>query len=248
MRCVICLNNFSKCKFDFKDQTSIEMLYFRSFIDSNKMCQLCADMINLDNLFESCQNLCQISKQAYDKIIDLNPKDLTNYVNKSCITFMLGDFKHTIEICNMVLAIEPLNYPACLNKGIAFKSLEMYSESIEWLEKAISIMPECLNNYEILASVCLKANKFENAITFSDKCIKSGSSLFIESYYYKGEALFNMKLYQEAIVCLDKGIQIFFNDPRFHFLKGNGLNYFSSKFDKIYKFIIKNTWFGLNTY
>jgi hypothetical protein len=47
----------------------------------------------------------------------------------------------------------------------------MYSESIEWLEKAISIMPECFNNYEILASVCFKTNKFENAITYSDKCI-----------------------------------------------------------------------------
>ncbi len=54
---------------------------------------------------------------------------------------------------------------------MAFKSLNMYSESIEWLEKAISIMPECFNNYEILASVCFKTNKFENAITYSDKCI-----------------------------------------------------------------------------
>ena len=122
MQCLICLKNFNKNKLQnitHRHQSSI-ISCFVALIDNDKMCQECVDLINFENQSQSYQELIIITKNAYDNVIQQYPNVLSNYKNKSCITFMLGDFKQTIETCNLALAVDPDYFPACFNKGVSF--------------------------------------------------------------------------------------------------------------------------------
>jgi tetratricopeptide (TPR) repeat protein len=60
-----------------------------------------------------------------------------------------------------------------------------------------------------------------------NECINNCSISFLDSYYYKGEALYGLKRYQKSIDCLTMALQVSINDPRYHFSTGKIFNFFA---------------------
>ncbi len=91
----------------------------------------------------------QISRQEYpmalnnfDKAISISPLYLQAWHNRAAIKVSLGDNKKAIEDLNFVILHDPAFIDSYIIRGIAFRNLKKYDESIHDFTEALSISSE----------------------------------------------------------------------------------------------------------
>jgi len=80
--------------------------------------------------------------EAFNKAIELNPKDAVAYNNRGAAYGQIGNYKQQIEDCNKALQINPKDAVAFNNRGVAQGELGNYEQEIEDCTRAIELNPK----------------------------------------------------------------------------------------------------------
>ncbi len=91
-------------------------------------------------------------------------------INRGIIyTDQLNEYDKGIADFKKLLALNPANYDAMLNMGVAFIKKQAFTEAKNTLENAVQIKPKDYRAYELLAIVCNKLGDKAYAKTNSEK-------------------------------------------------------------------------------
>jgi len=85
--------------------------------------------------------------KAFDKAIELNPRDAVAYNNRGAAYGQIGNFKQQIEDSNKAIEINPEDAVAYNNRGVAYGELGNYEQEIEDCSKAIELNPNLAVSY-----------------------------------------------------------------------------------------------------
>jgi len=79
--------------------------------------------------------------EAFNKAIELNPKDAVAYNNRGAAYGQTGNYKQQIEDSSKALQLNPKDAVAFNNRGVAYGELGNYEQEIEDCTKAIELNP-----------------------------------------------------------------------------------------------------------
>jgi tetratricopeptide (TPR) repeat protein len=80
--------------------------------------------------------------EAFNKAIELNPKDAVAYNNRGAAYGQIGNYKQQIEDSSKALQLNPKDAVAFNNRGVAYGELGNYEQEIEDCTKAIELNPK----------------------------------------------------------------------------------------------------------
>ena len=80
--------------------------------------------------------------EAFNKAIELNPKDAVAYNNRGAAYGQAGNYKQQIEDCNKAIELNSKDAVAYNNRGVAYGELGNYEQEIEDCSKAIELNPK----------------------------------------------------------------------------------------------------------
>ncbi len=80
--------------------------------------------------------------EAFNKAIELNPKDAVAYNNRGAAYGQTGNYKQQIEDSSKALQLNPKDAVAFNNRGVAYGELSNYEQEIEDCTKAIELNPK----------------------------------------------------------------------------------------------------------
>ncbi|MGZ3649151.1 MAG: tetratricopeptide repeat protein [Syntrophales bacterium] len=85
--------------------------------------------------------------EAFDKAIELNPKDAVAYNNRGAAYGQTGNYKQQIEDSTKALQMNPKDAVAFNNRGVAYGELGNYQQEIEDCTRAIELNPNLAMAY-----------------------------------------------------------------------------------------------------
>lgn len=85
--------------------------------------------------------------EAFNKAIELNPKDAVAYNNRGAAYGQSGNYKQQIEDSSRALQLNPKDAVAFNNRGVAYGELGNYGQEIEDCTKAIELNPKLAMAY-----------------------------------------------------------------------------------------------------
>jgi tetratricopeptide (TPR) repeat protein len=85
--------------------------------------------------------------EAFNKAIELNPKDAVAYNNRGAAYGQIGNYKQQIEDSTKALQINPKDAVAFNNRGVAYGELGNYEQEIDDCTKAIELNPKLAMAY-----------------------------------------------------------------------------------------------------
>lgn len=135
------------------------------------------------------------------------------------LAFNTNDPKIRIELYKNVLEIEPDNYNALNNIGVAFNDIYKYDQAINHLTRAIEINSDFALAYANRANSYNQINEFENSLRDVEKAIELEPNLEWP-YSIKGNVLTKKGDFVEAERTLNKAIEINNNSGAAHFYRG----------------------------
>jgi tetratricopeptide (TPR) repeat protein len=80
--------------------------------------------------------------EAFNKAIELNPKDAVAYNNRGAAYGQTGNYKQQIEDSSKALQLNPKDAVAFNNRGVAYGELGNHEQEIEDCSKAIELNPK----------------------------------------------------------------------------------------------------------
>jgi tetratricopeptide (TPR) repeat protein len=123
------------------------------------------------------------------------------------LAFNTKDPKIRIALYENVLELEPENFAALNNLGVAYNDLYKFVKAIEYLDKAIEIAPNYGLAYANRANSYNQLDHFDNALVDADKSIQLNPNLEWP-YSIIGNVLTKQKKFVEAEEILTKAISI----------------------------------------
>ena len=143
------------------------------------------------------------AKEAFDKVIDMDPNNTAAWNNKGYALNNLGRYEEGLLAFEKALVIDPNNIYAWNNKAWALNNLAGYEDALLASEKALEIDP---NNF--LASgnkVLAVLGIFLTDLNSTPNNIEGDSS---DVWFNKGFELNNLGKYEEAIEAFDRVIDM----------------------------------------
>lgn len=143
---------------------------------------------------------------------DINQLESSTYSAKAMCLSTIGLNNEAIEACEIALILNPNNYEAFCNKGIALANLEKYGEAIAAHESAISIKHDFVNSWNVIGQVIVDYYKdYHRAIPYLDKAIDLSGGRDTCAWINKGNALSGIGKFDGASLCWDTAYDI---DPQ----------------------------------
>ena len=114
--------------------------------------------------------------------------------------------KKSLEIADKALALNDKLAVARFVKGVVFRERREYVEALAEAQKAINADPNYANAYVLLATILYYAGRPEEGLAMIEKAEKV-NPLHPSNYpFHKGQALFILKRYDEAIDAFSAGL------------------------------------------
>ena len=94
------------------------------------------------------------------------------YNNLSLLYFDQMNYTKSAEYATKRIELNPLNYVAYLDRGLAYRKMGSFKEAEKDYEKSISLKPDFFRAYAYKAFLYLLQNKFEKALELSSTAIQ----------------------------------------------------------------------------
>jgi len=151
--------------------------------------------------------------------------DLTDYLNipyegknklkssvlsaKAMCLSTMGNTNEALIVCETAIQLDPDNYEAYCNKGIALRDIGKFKESIIAHEKAIKIKPDFQNSWNAIGQILVDNEKdYEKAIIYLEKAIELSEGQDTHAWINKGNALSYLGKLEEAFLCWETAYEI----------------------------------------
>jgi tetratricopeptide (TPR) repeat protein len=135
------------------------------------------------------------------------------------LAFNTSDPKVRIELYKNVIEIEPKNYSALNNIGVAYNDIYKYEEAITNLNKAIELNENYALSYANRANSYNQLNDFPNSLKDAERAIELAPNLEW-AYAIKGNVLTKQGNFVEAERTLNRAIEINQNSAVAYFNRG----------------------------
>jgi tetratricopeptide (TPR) repeat protein len=147
--------------------------------------------------------------ECYNKAIELNPLSNELFNSKGNLLRLLKDHKQAVENYNKAIQINPHTDFYYYNKGLVLNELEKHNEAIECFNKAINLNPNDFDNLIMNGKTYhdLSIQNMTTANEYYDKALKVNWN-DPDLYFQKGNALFTLGEYDNAIDCFDRAIEL----------------------------------------
>jgi tetratricopeptide (TPR) repeat protein len=101
---------------------------------------------------------------AYTKAIQLNPRYVAAYVDRSFVYSRLGNYQQVFNDANKAIELDPRDVKAYVNRGVAYSRLGNNQRAIEDYNKAIELDPKNAVAYHNRGIVYSKLGNKNNAV------------------------------------------------------------------------------------
>lgn len=138
---------------------------------------------------------------------DLSPNDIAVLNNLAVVCDEIGKPEETRTYLNKIILLDPKNYPAHLNIGFSFQTIEKHDSAIVYFDKAIKINNKEPFSYSNRSYSKLKLGDIEGAMKDIDKSIELNP---YNSYAFKIKALILIenKKTNDACIQLNKAVEL----------------------------------------
>lgn len=130
-----------------------------------------------------------------------------------------GNFNKGVSLFNRALEIQPQNYYAYLNRGVAFRDLNNPEKAISDFKKCIELDPDNPEAYTQLGFLSSLRGDFKDAIRYYSKSIELDPKDY-HVYFYRGVTFSNINNHKNAISDLKKCIELEPYNPGAYFQLG----------------------------
>lgn len=186
-------------------------------------------------------SMCNFNLKKYDLAnnsieiaLKLNQKDIDFKIMKAHILQCTGKIQESLEIYNHILSKKPNNDKALVGKSEAVLKLNKINLAKKYMEMAIDINSSCANYHNNLGFLQTKLEDNESINSYSHAI--QLNSFHLDSYFNKTQELIKLKKYEEALICLNVGIQKFPNKGLLYFERGFILYLLDKDREAIYDF------------
>jgi len=157
--------------------------------------------ISKGNLLKSLDRPAEAIK-FYDETIEMCPQKCADaYFGKGHILIEKHRFKDALNCFNKSIELDASKEEYHYSKGNTLKLLEKYSDAIKSLDEALKINPSFACAYQAKGEVLSELKRFDESLVFLSKACDLESK--VSSLISKGNCLFSMHRFQEAIQCFD---------------------------------------------
>ena len=150
---------------------------------------------------------------AYDRVIQLNPDNVTAYSNRGTVKSDLGQYEAAIADLNRALLIQPNDAKAYNNRGTTKLALGQYKAAITDFDEAIRINPDYTDAYNNRGTAKLALGQYEAAIADLNRALLIQPN-DAKAYNNRGTAELALGQYKAAIADLNRALLIQPNDAK----------------------------------
>jgi tetratricopeptide (TPR) repeat protein/S1-C subfamily serine protease len=157
--------------------------------------------------------------RSIDIAIQLEPNDLTLFIEKSGLFSKKKQYQDAIAIFDSLINIKPEAY-AYYNRGIAKYELDQKQAAITDYDRAIAINPNFSQAYYNRGSTKSELDQKQAAITDYDRAIAINPN-YSQAYYNRGIAKYELDQKQAAVTDYDRAIAINPNFSEAYYNRGS---------------------------
>ncbi len=147
--------------------------------------------------------------EYYDKLIELDPKNKLTYLyylHRGIAKSELGEQEEALVDINKAIDLNPQYAQSYQTKGIVKEILKLNDEAIDSYIKAIELSPNFFEAHRNLAVLYSESGEYQKSINHFQAIQNYPEDPYI--YYNKGVTLFNIGLYEEALINVNKAIRL----------------------------------------
>ena len=145
--------------------------------------------------------------KAYDKAIELNPKDAYAWLGKGIALLELGRYEEALEAYDMMVELNPKDAAAWVGRGTALLGLGRREEALKACDKVVELNPEDAAVWAGRGAVLLGLGRYEEALKAYDKAVELNPEV-ATAWRGKGTILGRLEKYEEALKAYDKAIEL----------------------------------------
>ncbi len=147
------------------------------------------------------------AKICSEKCLELGPDKTETWVLMGNIFLMETRVEKSIECYDKALAINPCNIDALRFKIVILEAMNYFQQAVDCCDKILAVNPEDFWALFYKGLVYLYfLNDYEKAYNSFDKVPEDYQSSVV--WFSKGECLFKMTKYKEAVKCYDKALEL----------------------------------------
>jgi len=159
---------------------------------------------------------------SYRKALAIEPNDIRTWELKKLTIIALDDPAEIISTCDEILALDPGNRSALLDKVSELERTGQLGPAVEALQKAIRIDPEDKGTLVRLGVLLTAMGRYKEALEVFDEAwrIDDTDMSILDN---KGRALLFLRRYEEALQAFDRCVSSNPSNARFHMDRGRAL-------------------------
>ena len=144
--------------------------------------------------------------KAYDKAIELNPKDADVWLGKAVALLELGRYEEALKALDKLIELNPKDAAVWVVKGIILLEMDKYRKALEAFDKAIELNPKYAGAWQGKAEASYYINLTTEALEAIDKALlyDEGKPSFLNT---KGVILIRLGSYEDAIRIFNEAFQ-----------------------------------------
>jgi tetratricopeptide (TPR) repeat protein len=137
------------------------------------------------------------SLTLYDHTLEVTGRNPLIYYNRGTTHFELGNYREAISDFDKAIEIDP-EYPACVNRGLAYDAIADYPKAIENLSMAISMNPGLAWGYVSRGEVYGELGDYRKAVSDFERAVEIDPKQ-TDAYYNRGAIYSKLGAYRQAI-------------------------------------------------
>ena len=146
----------------------------------------------------------------------------TGYTNLAAALLAQKKYEAAAAQTDAALQLDPANFEAWMNRGVAFDALEKHAEAVDCYKRAGELQPNRWEPHLFQAQSLRRMSHWDAAIEACDKTLAINSESF-EAWYLKGLCLYKTMKYEEAKSCFEKSVSLKPDHALAYFNHGNVL-------------------------
>ena len=149
---------------------------------------------------------------SHSKAVELDEDYVDAISNIGMAYTKLGKFNEALTYYNLALEKKPGHDTTWNNKGNLLAKMDKHAEAMECYDRALEINPHYMAVMNNKAVELIHLKRYDDSLLLLNKVLKE-RPLFAEGWYVKGKAYIGMRLFEKAIVCLERAHRL---DSEFH--------------------------------
>lgn len=131
-----------------------------------------------------------------------------------------GDYPGAVSKLTEAIQLDPQNFGAVLNRGVAHEQMQQLDQALQDYDLAIRLVPSFGMAHQYRGHVHAARHDYELAINDYDQALRCAEAVQIDAqgqmlttkvptvYYDRGNALFQLGRYQEAVASYDRALAL----------------------------------------